>query len=223
MASLPLFPLGTVLLPGARLPLQLFEPRYLDLARRLAEQEEDERRFGVVRIRTGHEVGPDAVSDLEGIGCEARVDAMALAESPVGTVVHLVATGVRRFRLDGIDEGAGTPFTTGRVTWLDEPPLTEAEAAEVERLAEDALREHSAYLDRLGAVAEPVEAPTSQVAYRVIERMVLDATDRQRVLDGPDAATRLRTVLALLRREAAIIGRFGAVPTAPPPGGAGLN
>lgn len=221
MASLPLFPLGTVLLPGARLPLQLFEPRYLDLARRLAEREEDERRFGVVRIRTGHEVGPDAVADLEGIGCEARVDAMALAESPVGTVVHLVATGVRRFRLDGVDEGAGTPFTTGEVTWLAEP--SSSDDAEVGRLAETVLREHAAYLDRLGAVAEPVEAPASQVAYRVVERMVLDATDRQRVLDGPDAATRLRTVLAVLRREAAIIGRFGALPTPPPAGGAGLN
>ena len=33
MPSLPLFPLGTPLLPGARLPLQLFEPRYLVLAR----------------------------------------------------------------------------------------------------------------------------------------------------------------------------------------------
>ncbi|MFQ6170895.1 LON peptidase substrate-binding domain-containing protein [Oryzobacter sp. R7] len=220
MVSLPLFPLGTVLLPGARLPLQLFEPRYLDLARRLAEQEEDDRRFGVVHIRTGHEVGPDAVADLEGIGCEARVDAMALAESPVGTVVHLVATGVRRFRLDGLDEAAGTPFTTGEVTWLDEP---RADDPEVGRLAEVVLAEHAAYLDRLGAVAEPVEAAATQVAYRVVERMVLDASDRQRVLDGPDAATRLRTVLALLRREAAIIGRFGAVPTPPPVGGAGLN
>ena len=46
---------------------------------------------------------------------------------------------------------------------------------------------------------------------------------RQRVLDGPDAATRLRTALALLRREAAIVDRFGAVPTPPPASGASLN
>ena len=31
MAQLPLFPLGTVLVPGATLPLQLFEPRYIEL------------------------------------------------------------------------------------------------------------------------------------------------------------------------------------------------
>ena len=68
-----------------------------------------------------------------------------------------------------------------------------------------------------------MEAPLSGVAYRVAERMVLDPSVRQRVLDGADAATRLRTVLALLRREAAIVGRFGALPTPPDPGGASLN
>jgi Lon protease-like protein len=221
MASLPLFPLGTVLLPGARLPLQLFEPRYLELARRLADLDDDDRRFGVVLIRKGHEVGVDAAGDLHEIGCEARVDAMALAEGPAGTVVHLVATGVRRFRLDGIDEDAGTPYATATVAWLDEPSA--AADPEVEALAATTLREHSEYLDRLGAVADPVEAPLGQVAYRVVERMVLDPADRQRVLDGPDAATRLRTALSLIRREAAIVGQFGAVPTSPPQGGASLN
>ena len=221
MPSLPLFPLGSVLFPGARLPLQLFEARYLELARTLAEQDADARRFGVLLIRKGHEVGPDAVRDLHGIGCEARVDAMALAESSIGTMVHLVATGVRRFRLESMDDLAGTPYATGRVSWLDEPST--GDDPQVATLAERALRAHAAYLERLGGEAEPVEAPLGEVAYRVAERMVLDPSDRQRVLDGPDAATRLRTVLALLRREAAIVDRFGALPTPPNPSGASLN
>jgi hypothetical protein len=107
------------------------------------------------------------------------------------------------------------------VSWLAEPRA--ADDPEVEALVERALREHAAYLQRVGAEAEPVEAPLGEVAYRVAERMVLDQSDRQRVLDGPDAATRLRTVLALLRREAAIVGRFGALPTPPNPSGASLN
>lgn len=219
--SLPLFPLGTVLLPGARLPLQLFEPRYLALAQALAERDETDRCFGVLLIRKGHEVGPDAVSDLHGIGCEARVDAMAIADGSIGTVVHLIATGVRRFRLDGIDEAAATPYTTGLVTWLDEPPV--AADLDVPVLAALALREHAAYLESLGAESEPVAASLGQMAYRIAEHMVLDPFDRQRVLDGADPGTRLRTVRALLRREAAIVGRFGALPTPPVPGGASLN
>jgi uncharacterized protein len=221
MPSLPLFPLGTPLLPGARLPLQLFEPRYLVLARELAELDEDDRRFGVVLIRKGHEVGPDAVQDLHGIGCEARVDAMALADSAIGPMVHLIATGVRRFRLDGFDDTCGTPFTTGRVTWLPDPP--DGDDPEVVALAQRALRAHLDYLTGLGAQLEPVEAPLPAVAYRISDRMALDPADRQRVLEGGDAATRLRTVLALLRRETAIVGRFGALPTPPNPGGASLN
>jgi Lon protease-like protein len=221
MTSLPIFPLGTPLLPGGRLPLQLFEPRYLVLARTLVEREEDDRRFGVVLIRRGHEVGPGAVQDLHSIGCEARIDAMALAEGVNGTVVHLVATGVRRFHLDRVDEAAGTPFTTGLVTWLPDRPVDDD--PEVRALAERALHAHRAYLAGLGADEEPVEAPLSGVAYRVAERMVLDPGDRQRVLEGVDTATRLRTVLALLRREAAILGRFGALPTPPDPSGASLN
>lgn len=221
MPSLPLFPLGTVLLPGARLPLQLFEPRYLALAEAFAELDEQERCFGVLLIRKGHEVGPEAVSALHAIGCEARVDAMALAEGVIGTVVHLVATGVRRFRLDGVDTGAGTPWTTGVVTWLDEPPA--ADDPEVPPLVARVLEEHRSYLSTVGAEVEPVEAPLGQIAYRVAERTVLDPSDRQRVLEGVDAATRLRTVLSLLRRESAIVGRFGALPTPPLPGGASLN
>ncbi len=221
MPSLPLFPLGTPLLPGARLPLQLFEPRYLVLARTLAELDEDDRRFGVLLIRKGHEVGPDAVQDLHGIGCEARVDAMALADSAIGPMVHLIATGVRRFRLDGFDDASGTPFTTGTVTWLPEPP--DSDDAEVAALAQRVLWAHLDYLTGMGAQLEPVEAALPAVAYRVAERMVLDPADRQRVLEGRDAATRLRTVLALLRRESAIVGRFGAVPTPPDPSGASLN
>jgi Lon protease-like protein len=221
MPSLPLFPLGSVLFPGARLPLQLFEARYLELARALAQQDPDARRFGVLLIRQGHEVGPESVRDLHGIGCEARVDTMALADSSIGTMVHLVATGVRRFSLEAVDDLAGTPYTTGRVSWLDEPDV--GADPEVGALVDRALREHAAYLERLGTDAEPVEAPPGQVAYRLAERMVLDPSDRQRVLDGPDAATRVRTVLALLRREAAIVDRFGALPTPPRPSGASLN
>jgi uncharacterized protein len=218
MPSLPLFPLGGVLLPGGRIPLQLFEPRYLELARALAEQPESQRCFGVVLIRKGHEVGADAAADLYSIGCEARVDVMAMAESAMGTVVHLIATGVRRFRLERVDPDAGTPYLTATVTWLEEP-----DEDDVDGLVERVARAHRSYLAALGATTPPVEAMPARFAYRVAERMVLDPSDRQHVLDGSDPGTRLRTVLALLHRERSIVDQFGALPTPPSPGGASLN
>lgn len=221
MVALPLFPLGGVLLPGARMPLQLFEPRYLELAQHLALEPEDERRFGIIRIRHGHEVGVGAATDLHEIGCEARVDAMALSRGDAGTVVHLVARGERRFRLDALDDTADTAFLTGSVTWLEDTGVDDD--PEVAALAARVLTAHSRYLETLGASTDPVRARPRDVAYRVAERMVLDPGDRQRVLDGSDAATRLRTVLSLLGRETAIVDRFSALPTPTDLGGASLN
>ena len=54
--QLPLFPLGTVLVPGLVLPLHIFEPRYRQLVADLEDLPEDEREFGVIAIREGGEV-----------------------------------------------------------------------------------------------------------------------------------------------------------------------
>ncbi len=86
---LPLFPLQTVLLPRAPLPLHIFEDRYKDLVRdvMLAHSE-----FGVVLARE------------EGVlnaGCTARIDRI-LRQFEDGRM-DLMAIGERRFRILGID------------------------------------------------------------------------------------------------------------------------
>jgi Lon protease-like protein len=53
MSELPLFPLSSVLLPFGRVPLKIFEPRYLDLVRDCVKSNSP---FGVVWIRRGSEV-----------------------------------------------------------------------------------------------------------------------------------------------------------------------
>ena len=53
---IPVFPLGTVLVPGLVLPLHIFEPRYRALMHDLDDRPAHERGFGVVAIREGHEV-----------------------------------------------------------------------------------------------------------------------------------------------------------------------
>ena len=54
--TLPIFPLNTVLFPGAPLPLRIFEPRYREMLKRCLD---GGRRFGVVLIKSGPEVGGD--------------------------------------------------------------------------------------------------------------------------------------------------------------------
>lgn len=52
-SQLPLFPLSAVMLPFGRMPLQIFEQRYLDLVR---DSMRSDTGFGVVWIRRGEEV-----------------------------------------------------------------------------------------------------------------------------------------------------------------------
>lgn len=92
--DLPLFPLHCVLFPDGRLPLKIFEARYLDMARTCLREESP---FGVCLIKSGAEVAKgDEPCIPEAVGClasieECDVDAYGL--------LHVRARGGRRFRL----------------------------------------------------------------------------------------------------------------------------
>ncbi len=116
MASLPIFPLGGTLMPGMQLPLQIFEERYLALLRHLIDSEGEELGFGVVAIRHGYEVG-DRANELYAVGCLAVLDRVVQV---TGGLFLVLSHGTRRFRLDAVDESAGTPWMTGEVSWLDD-------------------------------------------------------------------------------------------------------
>ena len=101
MSELPLFPLSGVLMPYGRMPLQIFEPRYLDLVRDCMKTDS---AFGVVWIRRGAEVAQrgSASPQLGDYGTTARiVDWDHLPNGLLGLTIQggqrfdLGATGVR--------------------------------------------------------------------------------------------------------------------------------
>ena len=89
--ELRLFPLRTVLFPGMPIPLNVFEPRYLQLVQECMEQEEP---FGIALIREGPEVGGPA--DPHGVGTTARIE--QIAQGMLNTI-QLLGRGERRFRI----------------------------------------------------------------------------------------------------------------------------
>ncbi len=105
--ALPMFPLGTVLFPSLVLPLHVFEPRYRALARDCLD---GDRRFGVVLIERGSEVGGGDVRF--GVGTVAQI--VEAAELPDGRFA-LGTVGVARIRI---------------VQWLDDDPYPRAEVEE---------------------------------------------------------------------------------------------
>ncbi len=209
MPSLPLFPLGTTLLPGGRLPLRVFEPRYVVLLRDLLEQPGDERGFGVVAIRRGFEVGGELDNDLHGVGCLAVLDEIAEAGDAMFVVL---ATGTRRFRLDGIDRGAGTPYLTGEVSWLDEPL---GQQAALRGLVTRMRAVVSGYRASLGLEELDLPGDPTELSYVVAPAVGLDTGERQRILASPDTASRLSLTLRLVQREIALTSSLGVVASLP--------
>ena len=206
---LPLFPLGTVLFPGLVLPLHVFEPRYRLLVQELLTLPEQERRFGVVTIRSGREVGADGVQALYDVGCVAHL--RSVEEHPDGRF-DIVSTGTARFRLDAVEDSE-QPYLTGRVELLPDEPG--AEAPLLDRAVRVAFARYLAALSTAsGETIEPPELPQDPLVlgYLVASATALDLDERQRLLAEPDGAGRLRAELFLLRREATLLGRLSAAP-----------
>lgn len=105
---MPMFPLGSVLLPAMPLPLRIFEPRYLKLLGDLVASEKPE--FGVVLIERGKEVG----------GGEKRMSIGTIASvTEIGTTqefLGLESYGSQRFRVNAWlpDD----PYPLADIEWL---------------------------------------------------------------------------------------------------------
>lgn len=106
----PVFPLpGALLLPRARLPLNIFEPRYLTMLDDVMKTRH--RLIGMVQP-----MGKDPDADdpqLHQIGCAGRL--VGFAETNDGRY-RITLSGVSRFRINSLEDGF-TPYRTARIDW----------------------------------------------------------------------------------------------------------
>lgn len=208
---IPLFPLGTVLFPGLVLPLHIFEDRYRQLVRDLLDKPEP-REFGVIAIRHGRETGVDGVSDLYEVGCMAEI--RQVEELDDGRYA-LVTVGARRFRLKGLTDPA--PYLEADVDLLADDAGDQAAAALAVKPVQKAFLQYlTALADQRGARFEVPELPDDPVllSYLVAAAIVVDMSDKHRLLAAPDAAQRLAADRELLSRE---IRMLRTLPTTPAP------
>jgi Lon protease-like protein len=222
--KLPIFPLNSVLFPGAPIQLHIFEERYRLMIGRCLEQGSP---FGVALIRSGSEVSPDdpwvrrqlelANDDLD-LGALKRELGGETVPHPVGTTAHisvgesvrlsdgryyLVAAGQRRFRIQYFVQRQ--PYLIASVAYLPEESSTAvAEPAVALR------RLYARYWAAVGA-ATGYEAPAETLPENVIEltywlagRLQVDNAQKQRWLEA-DVATRLREISAAIRAELTLL------------------
>lgn len=209
---LPLFPLGTVLVPHLVLPLHVFEPRYRTMMSHLLDREPDEREFGIVAIRRGHEVGPGAAADIHDIGTTAFVQ--EATELPDGRF-EVITVGHRRFRILDIDDSL--PYRQAHVEFLEEPEgeIDDHLLATTREAFVDYRRsfESETTPDELRQSLPPEPVVLS---YLIASALAVSTDAQQRLLELPDAAARLRQERALLRRERILIDVLPSLPVFEP-------
>ena len=234
---LPYFPLHVVLFPHLPLPLHVFEERYRAMARDLVSDASPYAgRFVVSMITDGHEVakrhnGPRSPVRSRQIGTIAEVrSADQLAD---GRWV-LLAAGVSRAVLGAVDQ-------SGPYALVEAAPLPEVAGVGAERLVAEVQVALDRYLSTvkrfvataasesqppeevndvtasLDAVLKPIHLPEDPLAasYAVGGLLQVELTRKQELLELPDAASRLRAEIKLLRRESRLLADGAMPPIAP--------
>jgi Lon protease-like protein len=190
MRALPLFPLNTVLFPGGRLPLRIFERRYMDMAKACLR---DGTPFGVCLIREGAEVGSPA-TPVE-VGCLARIAAW---DMPQLGMLHITARGEQRFR---ILERRVQPDGLARA---DVELISEDADASIPESCARCVRLLERVIEQQGALFEPPHRldSASWVSSRLAEILPLPLTAKQELLEVSDARTRIERLNVLLHSPA---------------------
>jgi Lon protease-like protein len=188
IGDLPLFPLNTVLFPGGRLPLRIFEQRYMEMAKTCLK---DGSPFGVCLIREGAEVGEPAIPAH--VGTLARITTW---DMPQLGVLQVVAVGGARFRIqDRRVESNGLGRATVEALPDDADSAIPADCAVCVTLLERVIDQQSSLFE------PPLRKDSSSwVSSRLAELLPLPLSAKQELLELPDARTRLERLNALLGR-----------------------
>jgi Lon protease-like protein len=196
-ALIPVYPLdGALLLPGCQLPLQIFEPRYLNM---VDDAMSGSRLIGMIQTRGG---GSRAWPTLADVGCAGRIT--AYAETGDGRYM-ITLTGICRFAA-GEELTTNTPYRQVRPSFdrfahdLDD---RDGELA-LDRAAFLAVLRR--YLDHKGLEVEwdaARQAPAGALINSLAMGLPLDPPEKQALLEAAALADRAQVLAALLEIDAA--------------------
>ncbi|OGN41952.1 MAG: peptidase S16 [Caulobacterales bacterium RIFCSPHIGHO2_01_FULL_70_19] len=194
---IPVFPLdGVLLLPRGQLPLNIFEPRYLNM---VDDAMAGDRIIGMIQPAGG----PRRLPSLSPVGCAGRIT--SFAETSDGRYL-ITLTGCSRFRVQG-ELPVQTPYRQVRAQFAPfEADLTAPPAGEGGLDRENLLDALRAYLETRGldidwetAETAPPEALVNSLAMA----LPFDPPEKQALLEAPDLDGRAAVLTALMRIDAA--------------------
>ncbi|MDB5447567.1 MAG: ATP-dependent protease La domain protein [Phenylobacterium sp.] len=196
---IPIFPLdGALLLPGGELPLQIFEPRYLNM---IDDVMGGDRIIGMIQTKPG---GDRARPGLAAVGCAGRIT--SFAETSDGRYL-ITLTGLCRFET-GDELAMRMPYRQVRASYAPfEGDLSEDEKAAAPTDARDRFaRALKRYLNRREldidwetASTAPLEALVNSLAMG----LPFAPVEKQALLQAPDLAGRFDVLTVLLEIDSA--------------------
>ena len=186
------FPLpGALLLPRARLPLHIFEPRYLQMLEDALKT--PQRLIGMVQPRPA----PDGTEALQSIGCAGRVT--QFSETEDGRYL-ITLTGISRFRILNEVDGF-TPYRRCAVSW-------EGFDRDLGQEESDPAFNRPYFMDLLGRYFAARQLNTDWETLKQAEDELLinslsmlldfDPEDKQALLEAPSLQTRRETLVTLI-------------------------
>lgn len=182
--ELALFPLKTVLLPGNKLPLKIFEPRYSDM---VADCMREDKPFGVVLIFQGEET--ESGVEIFTIGTTAIVTDWQHRDDGL---LGITASGQRRFQIlsTRIEHGG---LLIASISYLEED--SELVIPDQYYYMHELLSHISTYKNDI-----PDEENFSRILYQLIYLLPLENTLKQQLLEVPDSLDRAVALHAELIR-----------------------
>jgi hypothetical protein len=190
--TVPVFPLsGALLLPGGQMPLNIFEPRYLEMFDAALRAD---RVIGMIQPKFSGDTGKPEKPNLCAVGCLGRI--ASFAETGDGRYI-ISLQGICRFRVAEELNGR-LPFRQCRITPFASDLDDGHEAECVDR--EELLRVFRAYLDanELEADWDSVKRAGNDTLVNALCMMSpYGPAEKQALLEAPDLKSRAETLIAL--------------------------
>jgi len=191
-SAIPIFPLeGALLLPGGRMPLNIFEPRYLQM---VDEAVAGSRLIGIIQPSLDGALRQDGEPELCNVGCAGRI----IAFSETGDGRYLISLqGVCRFRI-AQELTVKTPFRQAKPAPFLADLADDQAANEIDRPA--LLKAFRAYLQAndLEADWESVSRAENAMLVNALSMMApYGPAEKQALLEAADLKTRAETLIAI--------------------------
>ena len=191
-ATIPIFPLsGALLLPGGRMPLNIFEPRYLQM---IDQAMAGSRLVGMIQPSLDGAMRDDDEPEICAVGCIGRITSL----TETGDGRYLISLqGVCRFRVSE-EISSRAPFRQCRITSFAADLDEDQAGGEVDRPA--LLKAFRSYLEvnELEADWDSVSRAENAMLVNALSMMApYGAAEKQALLEAPDLKTRAEMLIAL--------------------------